>query len=115
MIVSIQRRSSAVSTATTRSRSSPSNPLPAKIAQLGALGVRVNLDLALLRALRPAALLALGARLEEVAHPHAEPVGDQVCDAHDHDDRVAQVRAGRPRDDGERRDRSVDRPVHRIA
>jgi hypothetical protein len=68
-----------------------------------------------LAAPRAVALLALGARAEEVAHAHAEPVRDQVRDAEDHHDPVAQVGPRRSRHDRERGHRAVDRAVHEVA
>ncbi len=58
------------------------------------------------------AVVDLRAAAEEVAHPHREPVGEQVCDAEDDDDGGVERRACDAGDDGERRHDAVVRAVH---
>ena len=52
---------------------------------------------------------------EVVAHPHREPIGDEVCRADDQHGPAAERAAGDAGHDGERRDDAVVGAVHQVA
>ena len=61
---------------------------------------------------KPRSALRLGTRSEEVPCGHAEPIGEQVRHAQDHDHLRSQARSDGTCGDREGRDRSVDRAEH---
>jgi hypothetical protein len=102
-------------TSTIRSSSRRRSLRREELADLLALALGHELDVALLLAPRQLTLLRLGSRAKVVARRHAEPVGDEVRDADDDHDARAQVRSLDTGHDRGGRDGAVDRAVDEVA